>query len=197
MSTRELPPGWAAPAHRPDEDPLTETTLTERMHDGLARPFQRAAIPRATDHTIDALHERFAEVDHEALRDEARRIRAHAIANLPDYLEQWIAAAEANGTTVHYAADDGEARRIAAAICAERDVRRIVKSKSMASEEVSLNAALEGAGVDVVETDLGEFVVQAMGDRPSHVIAPILHRTQGEVHRLFSDMAGEIGRAHV
>jgi hypothetical protein len=120
MSTRELPPGWAAPAHRPDEDPLTETTLTERMHEGLARPFQRAAIPRATDHTIDALHERFAEVDHEALREEARRIRAHAIANLPDYLEQWIAAAEANGTTVHFAADDGEARRIAAAICAER-----------------------------------------------------------------------------
>ena len=186
-----LPAGWAAPAHQPTEDPLTESTLTERMQEVLARPFQRKAIPNAVDHTIVALHKRFEGHDHEALRDEAQRIRAHAMAQLPDYLEQWIDRAEANGTVVHYAADDGEARRIAAEICTERGVARVVKSKSMASEEVSLNAALEGAGVDVVETDLGEFVVQAMGDRPSHVIAPILHRTQGEVHRLFSDMAGE------
>lgn len=191
LGTAALPAGWAAPAHAPAEDPLTETTLVDRMQEGLGRPFQRQAIPNAVDHTIVALYKRFEGRDHEGLRDEAQRIRAHAIANLPDYLEQWIARAEANGTTVHFAADDGEARRIAAAICTDNAVRRVVKSKSMASEEVSLNSALEGAGVDVVETDLGEFVVQAMGDRPSHVIAPILHRTQAEVHRLFSDMAGE------
>ncbi len=188
---RPLPPGWAAPAHAPDDDALTATTFTERAHEGLGRPFQRTAIANATDHTTAALHQRFAGVDHEALRDEARRIRAHAIAQLPTYLEQWIDRAEERGIVVHYAADAAEARSIVAGICRDEDVRRVVKSKSMASEEVALNSAIEGIGVDVVETDLGEFVVQAMGDRPSHVIAPILHRTRGEVRDLFSAMAGE------
>jgi L-lactate dehydrogenase complex protein LldF len=187
---RGLPEGWAAPAHQPDTHPLIGSTFAERAAEGLRRPFQRTAIANATDHTVEALRRRYAGTDREALREEGRRIRAHAIANLGDYLEQWIANAEARGTHVHLAADEGEARRIIAGLCRERGVGRVVKSKSMASEEVSLNSALEGAGVDVVETDLGEFVVQAMGDRPSHVIAPILHRTQGEVHRLFSDMAG-------
>ncbi|MGI9117403.1 MAG: LutB/LldF family L-lactate oxidation iron-sulfur protein [Gaiellales bacterium] len=188
---RPLPPGWAAPAHRPTEDPLTETALADRMREGLARPFQRTAIPKATDHALASMHGRFVGVDHEALRDEGQRIRAHAVANLPAYLEQWIAQAEANGTTVHFATDAGEAREIVAGICRREGVARVVKSKSMASEEVSLNSALEDVGVDVVETDLGEFVVQAMGDRPSHVIAPILHRTRAEIRTLFSEMAGE------
>jgi L-lactate dehydrogenase complex protein LldF len=186
-----LPPGWAQPAHAPDDDPLTATDFSARARENLTRPFQRAAVARATDHAAAALRARFAEVDHETLRRQGEDIRRHAIANLPTYLEQWIDRAEARGTIVHYAADAGEARAIAARICDQEAIRSVVKSKSMASEEVLLNHALEQAGVDVVETDLGEFVVQAMGDRPSHVIAPILHRTRGEVHRLFSDMGGE------
>ena len=191
MGGTPLPVGWAPPAHSPDDDPLTETTFTERAHENLARPFQRQAIANATDHTVIALQKRFEGTDHEALREQARRIRAHAIANLSDYLEQWVAQAEQHGTLVHFAADEVEARRIIAGICQDQGIRRVVKSKSMASEEVSLNSALEGVGVDVVETDLGEFVVQAMGDRPSQIIAPILHRTQGEIRELFSGMAGE------
>ena len=185
-----LPSGWAAPAHQPGAFELPHTTFGERAQHTMARPFARQAIAGATDHALELTLERFADVDHEALRDQGRQIRAHAIANLPDYLEQWITHAEANGTIVHFAADEGEARRIVAGICADEGIARVVKSKSMASEEVSLNSALEGAGVDVVETDLGEFVVQAMGDRPGHVIAPILHRTKDEVHALFSELAG-------
>ncbi|MEY4226565.1 MAG: Lactate utilization protein, partial [Actinomycetota bacterium] len=188
---RPLPEGWAAPAHQPGADSLADTTFAERARENLARPFQRTAIANATDYTVAALQGRFAGTAHDDLREQARRIRAHAIANLPAYLEQWVERAEGRGIRVHFAADEAEARRLVAGICSERGVRRVVKSKSMASEEVSLNSALEGAGIDVVETDLGEFVVQAMGDRPSHVIAPILHRTQGEVHELFSAMAGE------
>ncbi len=188
---RPLPDGWAAPAHRPDADPLTETTFSERAHEGLGRPFQRTAIANATDHALAALNRRFEDTAHDELRSEAQQIRAHTIARLPDYLAQWIDQAEARGTSVHYAANDAEARQIVADICREEGVRRAVKSKSMASEEVALNSALEDAGVDVVETDLGEFVVQAMGDRPSHVIAPILHRTRGEIRELFSEMSGE------
>ena len=186
-----LPPGWAAPAHQPGSFNLTTTTFADRAHEGLARPFQRQAIANATDHTIVALHNKFEHVDHDALRETARCIRAHAIANLPDYLEQWIDNAERRGITVHFAADEAEARRTVAAICQREQIESVVKSKSMASEEVALNSALEGIGVSVFETDLGEFVVQAMGDRPSHVIAPILHRTRAEVREQFSRMAGE------
>jgi L-lactate dehydrogenase complex protein LldF len=185
-----LPKGWAAPAHQPDAFELPTTTFEERARRTMARPFARRAIAGATDHAVSLTRARFAGVEHDALRDQGRQIRAHAIANLPAYLEQWIANAEANGTTVHVAADEGEARRIIATICTEQGIECVVKSKSMASEEVSLNSALEGVGIDVVETDLGEFVVQAMGDRPGHVIAPILHRTKDEVHELFSAMAG-------
>ncbi len=196
MSVREevggtpLPEGWSAPAHQPDAFELGTTTFGERAHRTMARPFARIAIAGATDHAVALTQAKFANVDHDALRDQGRQIRAHAIANLPDYLEQWIDRAEANGTTVHFAADEAEARRIIAGICTDERIESVVKSKSMASEEVSLNSALEGAGVAVFETDLGEFVVQAMGDRPGHVIAPILHRTKDEVHELFSAMAG-------
>lgn len=186
-----LPPGWAAPAHQPGSFNLTTTTFADRAHEGLARPFQRQAIANATDHTIVALRNKFEHVDHDALRETARCIRAHAIANLPDYLEQWIDNAERRGITVHFAADEAEARRTVAAICQREQIESVVKSKSMASEEVALNSALEGIDVSVFETDLGEFVVQAMGDRPSHVIAPILHRTRAEVREQFSRMAGE------
>lgn len=197
MSVREeelggtpLPEGWAAPAHQPGAFELPTTTFRERADRTMARPFARQAIAGATDYAVESTHRMFQDVDHDRLRDQGRQIRAHAIANLPDYLEQWIGNAEANGTIVHFAADEADARRIIAGICADEGIAKVVKSKSMASEEVSLNSALEGAGVDVYETDLGEFVVQAMGDRPGHVIGPILHRTKDEVHALFSEMAG-------
>ena len=185
-----LPQGWSAPAHQPGAFELPTTTFRERAERTMARPFARKAIASATDHAAALTWQKFAGIDHDGLRDQAKQIRAHAIANLPDYLEQWIDNAEANGTVVHFAADEAEARRIIAGICVDEGIESVVKSKSMASEEVSLNSALEGAGVDVFETDLGEFVVQAMGDRPGHVIAPILHRTKDEVHALFSEMAG-------
>ncbi len=185
-----LPRGWSAPAHPPGAFELPTTTFRERAERTMARPFARRAIAGATDHAATLTWRKFEGVDHDGLRDQAKQIRAHAIANLPDYLEQWIDNAEANGTIVHFAADEADARRIVAGICVDEQIASVVKSKSMASEEVSLNSALESVGVDVFETDLGEFVVQAMGDRPGHVIAPILHRTKDEVHALFSDMAG-------
>ncbi|MEI7438163.1 MAG: LutB/LldF family L-lactate oxidation iron-sulfur protein [Thermoleophilia bacterium] len=185
-----LPAGWAKPAHQPDAFELATTTFEERAAKTMARPFARGAIANATDHAAALTTSRFVGTDHDGLREQARQIRAHAIAKLPDYLDQWIDRAEENGTIVHYAADESEARRIVAQICTDEGIQRVVKSKSMASEEVSLNSALEAVGVDIYETDLGEFVVQAMGDRPGHVIAPILHRTKDEVHELFSTMAG-------
>jgi len=127
--------------------------------------------------------------DAEAARDEARRIRAAAIARLDQLLERFEREATARGCRVHWAETAADATRIVTAIAQEARVTLAVKSKSMVSEEIELNAALERSGVRVVETDLGEFVVQIAGDRPSHIITPIIHRSRHDVARLFREKA--------
>ena len=128
--------------------------------------------------------------DADACRDEARRARAGAIARLDSLLDQFAREASARGCTVHWAETAADARRIITGIARERNIRLAVKSKSMATEEVELNEALEQAGVRVVETDLGEFVVQLAADRPSHIIAPIVHLSRQDVAALFQDKLG-------
>ena len=123
----------------------------------------------------------------EAMRDRAREIRLHTLANLPDYLETFADAVEASGGVVFFAADADEANRYIAEVAAQNEVRSVVKSKSMVTEEIELNHHLESVGIDVVETDLGEFIVQLAGDRPSHIIAPVLHMDRYEIGQLFAD----------
>lgn len=123
----------------------------------------------------------------EAMRDKAREIRLHTLARLDHYLGEFADNVEALGGTVHWAADGDEANAIVARIATERDVATIVKSKSMVTEEIELNHALEAAGLQVVETDLGEFIIQLAGDTPSHIIAPVLHKTRFEIGELFRD----------
>jgi L-lactate dehydrogenase complex protein LldF len=172
-------------------DHLTGTTFQERSVEQLAKPFQRQAIPNAVDPTVAGLHRLFADSDRDRLRDLGRDIRGHAVASLPALVAQLVDRLEENGVVVHYAGDATEACRITADICSDADARTVVKAKSMLTEEIELNPALEAAGLQVVETDLGEYVVQLDGDRPSHIIGPIIHRTAGEVRELFSRVAGE------
>lgn len=126
----------------------------------------------------------------EALRDQARIIRANTLARLDEHLLAFEASAQANGSQVHWAQDGAEACAIVRQIAQENGVQRIVKGKSMLSEEIELNRALEGAGLTVLETDLGEYIVQISHDRPSHIIAPIIHKTKDEVAALFHDHLG-------
>lgn len=126
----------------------------------------------------------------EALRDQARIIRANTLARLDEHLLAFEASARANGSQVHWAQDGAEACAIVRQIAQENGVQRIVKGKSMLSEEIELNRALEGAGLTVLETDLGEYIVQISHDRPSHIIAPIIHKTKDEVAALFHDHLG-------
>lgn len=130
----------------------------------------------------------FAAAD--AMRDRARAIRLRTLAELDRHLATFADALERSGARVHFAADGDEANHIITHIAADRNVARIVKSKSMVSEEIELNHALEEAGLEVVETDLGEFIVQLAADRPSHIIAPVLHKTRFEIGRLFADRLG-------
>lgn len=173
-----------------ERDRLTESTFAERAHEQLGKEFLRTAVPKATDHAYSALQKRFADHDYEALRELGRQIRTDAVAHLDAHLALLEERLTANGVTVHHARDAAEARRIIAGIVTGAEARRVVKVKSMATEEIALNPALEAEGVEVVETDLGEYIVQLDGDRPSHVIAPIIHKTKGEVRETLSRVAG-------
>jgi len=130
-------------------------------------------------------------VDWEGWRDRAQAIRADAVAHLPELIEQAEERVTAAGGIVHHAATAGDAARIVKELCAARGATRAVKAKSMLTEEIGLNEALAEAGVESVETDLGEYVVQLMGDRPSHILAPAVHLSAGQVAELFGGLAGE------
>ncbi len=121
----------------------------------------------------------------EDLRDIGRDIKNHTLAHLDLYLEAWEAKAKAAGAIVHWASTAADARRIILDICKSVDAKLVTKGKSMISEEVGLNAHLEAAGMQVVETDLGEYLVQIRKESPSHIIAPAIHLTQAEVEKDF------------
>ncbi len=168
--------------------------LRMRAARAIAEKRQRAAIHLATLHKVQVRAESFAELrDPEALRRCAARIRQHAIENLPALLREFVRNARARGAVVHLARTVEDARRIVVQIARGQGVRLAVKSKSMVSEEIGLNAALQAAGVRVVETDLGELIVQIDRDRPSHIVTPIIHKTRQQVA---AALVREIGCAY-
>src|SRR5262249_14457013 len=124
--------------------------------------------------------------DSDRLRDHAKRIKEHTLAHLDRYLEQLETAVHKLGGHVHWAVTAEDARRIVRDIAQRAGCKRAVKSKSMTSEEVHLNGALEAAGVEVTETDFGEFIIQLAGERPSHLVAPAVHHTRESVARVLS-----------
>src|SRR5688572_538239 len=128
--------------------------------------------------------------DSDKLRTLAGDIKQHAIDYLDYYLEQLKTNVEKNGGHVHFARDGAEATRIILDIAAKTNTSRCIKSKSMVSEEINLAHALELAGMDVVETDLGEFIVQISHDKPSHLVAPIVHKDRASIAKLFSEYFG-------
>ena len=129
----------------------------------------------------------------EELRDQATAIKRHTIANLDHYLELLHDRVTQNGGQVHFAHDSAEANSIVAELASSRGVKLAVKSKSMVSEETGLNHALEDAGVEVVETDLGEYIIQLAEETPFHIIAPAMHKTRQQVSQLFSEKIGVPG----
>jgi L-lactate dehydrogenase complex protein LldF len=123
--------------------------------------------------------------DPDSLRRLAGEIKQHTLDHLDVYLERAQARLEANGAAVHFATNAQEARWVVAAILTRRRAKRVVKAKSMATEEIELGPFLEQQGVECLETDLGEFIVQVDHDRPSHIVKPILHKDRREVARSF------------
>jgi len=125
--------------------------------------------------------------DADGLRSLAGQIKQHALDHLDYYLEQLQSSVQRNGGHVHFADDGDAAKRIIADIAKTAGCTRVIKSKSMASEEIELAHFLEGTGLDLVETDLGEFIIQISHDKPSHLVAPIMHKDRASIARLFSE----------
>ena len=124
--------------------------------------------------------------DYDGLKDRAREIKVDAIDRLPSLIEELRESVEDNGGTLYLADDAADANRYIREVCAEQDAERVVKSKSMTSEEIEVNEALADHGVDVVETDLGEWVLQLADEAPSHIVAPAIHKSRAGIADLFA-----------
>lgn len=165
--------------------------------------FKRAAAAALADERVAVIFDRSTRLkddgrraimpelgDPLAIRTLASRIKDHTIQNLDTYLEQLIGNVEKVGGHVHYAADGEQACEIITDIGRKADTKLIVKSKSMASEEIELNHALEAAGLEVLETDLGEYILQLAGEKPSHIVTPVAHKSKEDVGELFAEKLG-------
>jgi L-lactate dehydrogenase complex protein LldF len=159
-----------------------------RVSLALADLRQRAALERASERMEAARAAAFAALpDAGAARARARAARLATLSDLPVHLERFEAAATAAGAQVHWARDGAEAAAIVVGIARARGARRIVKTRSMLYGELGLGAALAAAGLDVVESDLGEFVVKLAGEAPSHIAAPAAHMDRRQVGALFHE----------
>ena len=132
----------------------------------------------------------YAEIDAGDWRAWAEAVKRHTLTHLGDYLEMAERQLLANGATVHWAESAADAVAVVTRIAQRHAVRTVVKGKSMLSEEIGLNAALEALGVRVFETDLGEYIIQLLGEMPSHIIAPAIHRGLEDVRALFHQRLG-------
>lgn len=150
-------------------------------------------LKRAMGHFDEARQEAIEELTQEyweELRQEARRVKKHTLDNLDYYLELLHERVTRLGGKVHFAKDSDQARKIVGQIATSRHVQLAIKSKSMVSEEIGLNPYLEKIGVEPVETDLGEYIIQLAQETPFHIIAPAVHKSKEDVSQLFAEKAG-------
>ncbi|MFQ5830751.1 MAG: LutB/LldF family L-lactate oxidation iron-sulfur protein [Candidatus Methylomirabilia bacterium] len=163
------------------------TPFVDRAHRALQDHFLQEALDIATTRFMKLRRESFEVFPlGETLRERARQIKEATLQKLDVYLEQLADNVERLGGHVHWAATAEEAREIILKLARDHGVKLVVKSKSMATEEIELNEALEHAGITPVETDLGEYIIQLAREKPSHIIAPAIHKTKGQVAELFS-----------
>lgn len=149
---------------------------------GVARSVYQSSKTK-TEKRYATLQADYADADQ--LRRTAGQIKQHTLEHLDGYLEQAEASLQRHGAQVHFAADGESANRKVLDILRERDARKLIKSKSMVSEETELVPYLEKNGVEAVESDLGEYIVQIDHDHPSHIVTPIIHKTRQEIARSF------------
>jgi L-lactate dehydrogenase complex protein LldF len=151
----------------------------------------RKKFSAATHYSVEARNRVVEDVlNWEGLRESAYQVKAFSIAHLADLLEQFERNAAANGMKVYWAETEEQACNYILDLARRNRVSLIVKSKSMVTEEIELSHVLEEEGIETVETDLGEFIVQLAGERPSHITAPAIHKTREDIGELFAERLG-------
>ncbi|MGO0122619.1 LUD domain-containing protein [Desulfothermobacter acidiphilus] len=166
-------------------------SLRKEVDKALANRRVSWALTRFADSYVPARERAYAGRDFLALRQQVAEIKAESIARMEELAEAFTREATRRGAVVFRAAGASEARAYIAELARSRGITTVVKSKSMASEEIHLNSYLQAQGLDVVETDLGEWIIQLSGQRPSHLVMPAIHMSRQEVAELFSRQAGQ------
>jgi len=164
-----------------------EVIFRDAAAKALLDPQLRANFRRAMDGLISKRLAQFPDPrDLQDLRDLSTAIRSRSLLNLPELLEQFEAKATENGIQVHWAETCEEANELILGILRSKGARTLVKGKSMVSEEMHLNDFLERHGIEALESDLGEYIIQLDGETPSHIIMPAIHKNKDQIARQFS-----------
>ena len=173
----------------------SDLSLKKRIRGSLSDAFMRSSIADAQDLINRKREDCFVELGNfDEWRDLAADIRSHVLGSLDYYLEAFVDNAERAGASVHFARDDREAVDIARTLFLQKSAAKAVKSKSMVTEEIGLNEALAEIGVDILETDLGEYLLQLdEGDKPSHIVIPALHKNRTKIRELLAVKKGYTG----
>jgi L-lactate dehydrogenase complex protein LldF len=167
---------------------LTSPSFKQNVHRKLLDVKLQQNMKRFGVRFVDARREAMKEIPNlEEVRVAAAALRDGCLQDHDLWLERFESEAQRRGTVVHWAETPADVNRIVLEIAAANGVQRVVKSKSMVSEETALNAALEGAGIAVMETDLGEYILQLAHEPPSHIIAPAIHKSLDQISELFSE----------
>ncbi len=174
---------------------ITSSAFKDNARAALADPHLREAlglIETNFGRNRQAAIDRLPEFD--ALRDEARAIKDHVIEHLDIYLERFEARVTESGGHVHWCSTAEEARRTVLELCQAAGARTVTKGKSMVGEEIGLNAFLTANGIEPVETDLGEYIIQLADETPGHIVAPAVHKTKDQVADLFLEHHRRLGK---
>lgn len=173
---------------------MLRPNLGQRIDAALHNTQARANFRSALQNIMAKRAAQFPDpVELEGLRDRAAAIRAQALEQLPALLARLEAKLRANGIQVHWAETPAEANRLIESILKAHSAKRVVKGKSMVSEEIGLNDHLLSLGYEVIESDLGEFIIQLAGEPPSHIVAPAMHKNRHEIARLFAEHFPDLG----
>lgn len=171
---------------------LQRATHLAEIERTLGDPVLQQTIRTRQDNRRDLQRQAAAELpDWEAWKEAVAELRSHTLAHLDAYLEEFVDNLERRGGQAYFAADAAEACDYVVSLASAKGASLIVKSKSMLSEEIRLNAALEAAGVQAIETDLGEFIIQLAHERPFHILGPASHKTLEQICALFHELTPE------
>ena len=166
---------------------VTTAAFKRKAHVNLHDPKLQHALARLQERFVGARATAIGDIDNfPELRAAATEIRRHTLENLHAYLTHFEQRVTASGGEVHWAQDAAEVNRLLLDIARRHQVRKVAKSKSMVTEECAVNEALARAGIEVIETDLGEYILQLADEPPSHIVAPVVHKNKEEIADLFA-----------